>query len=119
MDKPAFWLTRDGAPLGQRALALRIRTHTNALLGVSVFPHAPRHGAATTLALERPELIDIATPLLQHRHAHSRQRYNMADSVAAGRDFGEALEGRCASTRDGRRLMRRLSRVARDAYREP
>lgn len=109
----AFWLTRDGAPLGQRALALRITARTKTLLGVSVFPHALRHGAATTLALERPELIDTATPLLQHRHSHSRQRYNMADSVAAGREFGEALEGRRASTRDGRGLMRRLSRVAR------
>ena len=104
----AFWLTRDGAPLGQRALAMRITNCTKTLLGVSVFPHALRHGAATTLAVERPELIDIATPLLQHSHHRSRQRYNMADSIAAGRNFGEALEDRRTSGRDGRRLMRRL-----------
>jgi integrase len=115
----AFWLGRDGAPLGQRALALRVTTHTKKLLGVPVFPHALRHGATTTLALERPELIDVATPLLQHRHAHSRQRYNMADSVAAGRDFGEVLEARRTRTQDGLGLMRRLSRVARDLHREP
>ena len=98
--------------MDKRALAMRITNRTKTLLGVSVFPHAPRHGAATTLAVERPELIEITTPLLQHRHAHSRQRYNMADSVAAGRDIGEALDVRRTSSRDGLRLMRKLSKTA-------
>ena len=115
----AFWLSRDGTPLGQRQLAMRIMNRTKTLLGVSVFPHALRHGAATTLAVERPELIDIVTPLLQHRHARSRQRYNMADSVAAGRDFGEALEARRINSQDGLRLMRRLSRAARTSVATP
>jgi integrase/recombinase XerD len=118
-DEPAFWLSRDGTPLSQRQLAMRITNRTKTLLGVSVFPHALRHGAATTLAIERPELIDIVTPLLQHRHTRSRQHYNVADGVAAGRDFGKTLEARRASNRDGRRLMRRLNRATRHSGPRP
>jgi hypothetical protein len=82
---------------------MRITIRTKALLGASVFPHALRHGAATTPAIERPELIEIVTPLLQRRHMCSRQRYNMADGVAAGGDFGEAIEARRIGSRDGPR----------------
>jgi integrase/recombinase XerD len=112
-EELCLWLSRDGTPLGQRQLAMRITGRTEALLGVSVFPHALRHGAATTLATERPDLVDIVTPLLQHRHGRSRQFYDLADGVAASRNFGQALEARRTSTRDGRRLMRRLGRGGR------
>lgn len=107
-----LWLSRDGSPLGQRQLAMRITSRTEALLGVSVFPHALRHGAATTLAAERPDLIDIVTPLLQHRHGRSREFYDLADGIAVSSNFGQALEARRTSTQDGRRLMRRLSRTS-------
>jgi hypothetical protein len=107
-----LWLSRDGAPLGQRSVALRITTRTEQALGIPVFPHALRHGAATTLAAERPDLIDIVTPLLQHRDVRSRTFYDLADGVAASGSFINALEARRTASLEGRRLIRRASWLA-------
>lgn len=106
----AVWLTMHGKPISQRAIYRVITKRTGAVFGESVFPHALRHGAATTLAIERPDLIEIVTPLLQHRHARSRQFYDLSDGIEASTKFGQSLEERRTASPEGRRLMKRLSR---------
>ena len=59
-----------------------------------MFPHAFRHSAATTLVLERPDLIKLVTPLLQHRDISSREVYVLADHVEAGQRYGEVIAAR-------------------------
>lgn len=109
----AVWLTRHGTPLSQGAIYHAIIKRTCKAFAESIFPHALRHGATTTLAVERPDLIDIATPLLQHRQSGSRQRYNLAASIEASSEYGDALDACRNSSSDGRKLMRRLSRGPR------
>jgi hypothetical protein len=105
----AVWLGRDGRKLGYSAIYPIIIKRTEAAFGKSIFPHAFRHSAATTLALDRPDLIRIATPLLQHGAEASRELYVLADKIAASRKFGDALQKRRASSPKGRRLMRGLA----------
>jgi integrase len=106
----ALWLSRDGKQLSSSAIYRAITKRTGAVFHDSVFPHALRHGAATTLAVERPDLIDIAKPLLQHRDERSREYYNLAGGIAASVRFGDALQERRTASPQGRRLMRRLAR---------
>ena len=92
-----LWLSKFGQQLCSRSIYGVIIKRTGAVFDESVFPHALRHGAATTLAVERPDLIDIVTPLLQHRHDRSREAYNLAGGIAASTRFGDALQERRAS----------------------
>lgn len=107
-EERAVWLTKGGARMSQGAIYSAITKRTGAVFGESVFPHALRHGAATTLAIERPDLIGIVTPLLQHRDAQSCQFYDLSDGIEASTNFIKSLEERRVSSPAGRRLMHRL-----------
>lgn len=92
--KSAVWLARDGGQLSRRGIYNVIRKRTKDEFSESVFPHAFRHSAATSLALARPDLIRLATPLLQHQAETSRELYVLADKITASRKFGDALNRR-------------------------
>lgn len=106
----AVWLGRDGQRLGYNAIYRMIIRRTEAAFGRSIFPHAFRHSAATTVALDRPDLIKLVTPLLQHSVEASRELYVLADKIDASRKFGDALNARRTASPQGRRLMRRLAK---------
>ncbi len=44
------------------------------------------------LALERPDLIKLATPLLQHQAETSRDLHVLADKIVVSRKFGDTPE---------------------------
>jgi integrase/recombinase XerD len=104
----AVWVARDGGQLSRGGICRAIKKRTKLEFGESVFPHAFRHSAATSLALDRPDLIRIATPLLQHQSPTSRELYVLADEFEASRKFGEALDLR----RFGRQHRRLRTRNA-------
>jgi integrase/recombinase XerD len=104
----AVWVAQDGGRLSHNGIYVAIKKRTKQEFGESVFPHAFRHSAATSLALERPDLIRLATPLLQHQSATSRELYVLADEFEASRKFGEALDLR----RFGRQHRRLRTRNA-------
>jgi len=97
--KSAVWLNKRGQPLRSRIIYDLIVARTGAAFDKSMFPHAFRHSAATTLILERPDLIKLITPLLQHRDISSREYYILSDRMEAGRRYGEALAERRARRR--------------------
>jgi integrase/recombinase XerD len=105
-----LWLSKFGCQLSSRSIYGVIIKRTGAVFDQSVFPHALRHGAATTLAVERPDLIDIIKPLLQHGDERSREHYNLAGGIAASTRFGDTLQERRTASPQGRRLMRRLAK---------
>jgi integrase/recombinase XerD len=111
----AVWVARDGGRLSHNGIYVAIKNRTKQEFGESVFPHAFRHSAATSLALDRPDLIRIATPLLQHQSPTSRELYVLADKVEASRKFGDTLQKRRAASPKGRHLMGRLARPANPA----
>lgn len=95
----AVWFNKHGDPFSSRGIYNLIVERTGAAFDESMFPHAFRHSAATTLVLERPDLIKLVTPLLQHRDSSSREIYVLADQVEAGQRFGEVIAARRARGR--------------------
>ena len=72
----------------QMALYDQIRQRTHEGLGKDVNPHLFRDAAATTLAIEDPLHVRLATPLLGHRHPGTTERhYQQAQALEAHREF--------------------------------
>jgi integrase len=113
-NEKTVWLSHKGTPLDADGIYRRIVKHTSEEFTQSVFPHALRHGAATTLATEAPDLIDISTIILQHGNARTREHYNLAGNIVASATFADHLDRRM-DTPEGRRLLKRISTAARRA----
>lgn len=104
----ALWINSQGRRFRAKSIYRMFVSRTQAAFGESVYPHAVRHSAATSLALERPDLIELITPLLQHRSRSSDTAYKLASSYDASTRFGENLNTMrfTAKTRNElRRLM--------------
>jgi integrase len=76
----------------QMALYDQIRQRTHEGLGKDVNPHLFRDAAATTMAVEDPQHVRLASPLLGHRDPSTTERfYQQAQSLEAHREFTEVL----------------------------
>jgi site-specific recombinase XerD len=84
----ALWVSSHGSPMTQMALYDQVRQRTREGLGKGVNPHLFRDAAATTLAVEDPQHVRLATPLLGHRHTGTTERhYQQAQAIEAHREF--------------------------------
>ena len=101
--KEPVWLNQRGTAMSGRSIYDTIIARTKAAFGTPVNPHTFRHSAATSLILERPDLIKLITPLLQHHTTSMRNTYILAERVDAGLRYGAML----AARRRGRRRSRR------------
>jgi integrase len=82
----SLWLSIDGSPMTRRAIYDRITRCTLKGLGRPVHPHLFRDCAATTIAIEDPGHVRIASRLLGHRMLSTTEKhYNQARSVEAAR----------------------------------
>lgn len=87
-----LWLNQCGSKLGRQFVYLRIIKLTKRLFGSPINPHLLRDCAATTLAIEAPEIIEIARPLLGHRRAETTEKYYIqADQLTASRKLNDIL----------------------------
>ncbi len=87
-----LWVSSHGSPMTQMALYDQIRQRASEGLGKAVNPHLFRDAAATTLAIEDPQHVRLATPLLGHRHPGTTERhYQQAQALEAHREFVKVL----------------------------
>ena len=88
----ALWVSSDGSPMTEMALYDRVRKHTADAFGVGINPHLFRDAAATTLAIEDPEHVRVAAPLLGHRtFATTEKYYQQAKAFEAHHAYVEVL----------------------------
>jgi len=88
----SLWLSRDGSPMTRRAIYDRITKCTLKGLGRAVHPHLFRDSAATSIALEDPHHVRIASQLLGHRTFSTTEKYyNQARSLEASRTMQNYL----------------------------
>jgi integrase/recombinase XerD len=81
-----LWLSANGSPMTRNRTYMRITARTRDGLGRSINPHLFRDCAATSIAIDDPDHIAIASRLLGHRAAVTTERYyNHARSVEASR----------------------------------
>lgn len=77
----------------QMALYGMVRSRTQTGLGTGCSPHGFRYAAATTLAIEDPDHVRLAAPLLGHRTTATTERfYQQAESLLAHRRFTKVIE---------------------------
>jgi site-specific recombinase XerD len=110
----ALWLSTDGSPMTRRGIYDRITRCTLKGLGKAINPHLFRDCAATTIALEDPLHVRIASRLLGHRtFSTTEKHYNQARNVEASRTMQNYLLSlRSGSARGARTTERRNVLVA-------
>jgi site-specific recombinase XerD len=82
----ALWLSRRGRAMSRNGIYDRMTKLTRKHLGRSVHPHSFRDCAATSLAIEDPAHVRIASSLLGHRRFATTERfYNQARNIEASR----------------------------------
>jgi site-specific recombinase XerC len=88
-----LWLAAEGTALSAKHLHVRVVRHTRAAFGKGLSPHRFRDALATTIAVQRPELIGIVTPLLGHSTVATAQKhYNRAGMTSAADAWHQVLE---------------------------
>jgi integrase/recombinase XerD len=91
----ALWVSSDGSPMTEIAIYDRICKHTKEAFGAAINPHLFRDAAATTLAIEDPEHVRVAAPLLGHRTFTTTEKYyQQAKSLEAHHAYVEVLFGK-------------------------
>jgi integrase len=81
-----------GRGLSDQQAYSKIIAHTRAAFGQPVNPHLFRDAATTTLALDRPEQVHLAAPLLGHRSfATTKRFYNLARVTEAAGAWHDVL----------------------------
>ena len=91
----ALWLSMYGPPMTDNGIYDCIVARTSEGLGQPINPHLFRDCAVTSLAIDDPAHIGIASRLLGHRTGSTAERYyNQACSVEASRLMQEFLLAR-------------------------
>lgn len=89
----ALWLNRSGAQLDKGALRSQIERRTESAFGHAIWPQLFRDCAATSIAIEDPENVGIATELLGHSdQAMTRRHYIQARTLEASRSYQSAID---------------------------
>jgi integrase len=89
---PALWVSTHGSPMGQPALYEAIVGRTGSAFGRPINPHLFRDCTATSIAIEDPAHVRIASQILGHRSSATTERYyNQAQAIDAARRYQHFL----------------------------
>ena len=87
-----LWVSAHGTAMGASGIAHQVAAHTRDAFGTALSPHLFRDSAATSIAIDAPEQIQLVRPLLGHAMlATSERHYNLATSLDAGRRYSETV----------------------------
>ncbi len=88
-----LWITINGDAMARNTVYGAIVKTTKQLLGVAINPHLFRDCAATTIAIQDPEHIGIASQILGHVDPATTDRhYIQANSLIAGRTLRRSID---------------------------
>lgn len=92
-NSPRLWLGLKGPLGGSCCTYQRITLLTNKFFGTPINPHLFRDCAASSMAMESPDLVQAATPLLGHGHRSTTEKYYIqADNLDASRRVNAILD---------------------------
>lgn len=114
----ALWVSERGTALDDSGIYKQVAKLTKAAFGQPVNLHRFRNSAASTIAVQRPDLIHLVTPLLGHHDPRSREFYIEADQLAAT-SRSHASEDRFLEAEDTRPTRSRNHRTCRPAPERP
>jgi integrase len=88
-----LWITRYGYPMKGKTIYGRITIVTERAFGMPINPHLFRDCAVTTVAVDDPEHIGIAAPLLGHTDPRTTDKhYIHANAIVAGRRLRQSVD---------------------------
>jgi hypothetical protein len=88
----ALWVSRHGSAMDRKTIYDCIKSRTRDGLGRAINPHLFRDCTTTTIAIEDPEHIGIASPLLGHlTPATTEKYYNQARGIEAVRRLQQVV----------------------------
>ena len=92
-DSDRLWITRYGKPMKGKTIYGRITKVTEQAFGVPINPHLFRDCAVTTVAIDDPEHIGIAAPILGHTDPRTTEKhYIQANAIVAGRRLRKSVD---------------------------
>ena len=92
-DTNRLWITKYGKPMKDKTIYDRITKTTKRAFGVAINPHLFRDCAVTTVAIEDPEHIGIAAPILGHTDPRTtEEHYIQANALVAGRKLRNSVD---------------------------
>ena len=92
-DSDHLWVSRHGKPMKDGGVYERITNATERAFGKPINPHLFRDCAVTTVAIEDPEHIGIAAPILGHTDPRTTEKhYIQANAIAAGRRLRQSVD---------------------------
>jgi integrase len=87
-----LWIDRFGAPMGEAALRTNIKTVTKRAFGTALWPHLFRDCLVTSVAIEHPEMVHIASVMLGHKSFKTMQdHYNQAKMFESAAKYSETM----------------------------
>ena len=88
----ALWVSTHGSPMCQRASMMPSSGRTETAFGRPINPHLFRDCVATSIAIDDPGHVRIASQLLGHRCTATTERYyNQAQAIDAARRYQRFL----------------------------
>ncbi|MBV9752438.1 MAG: hypothetical protein JO188_07965 [Hyphomicrobiales bacterium] len=88
----AFWVSGNGSRLCAGRIQTIVRRRTGDVGMLPISPHLFRSCAATAVAINRPELVDIIPGVLSHAtRKTSEESYNMAGMIEASRAHADLI----------------------------
>jgi integrase len=88
----ALWINRLGQMMGEGAIREQIKKRTKAAFGHVIWPHLFRDCAATSIAIEKPDIVAIAADILGHASfATTDKYYNQARAIEASRMYQRCI----------------------------
>jgi len=88
----ALWVSRDASAMAGNSIYSQVITRTRTHLGRRINPHLFRDCLATSIAIEDPLHVGIASLLLGHRRRSTTERhYNQARAIEACRQHQNSL----------------------------
>ncbi len=86
------WITQYGQPMRSKNMHAAITRTTERAFGTSINPHLFRDCAATFVALEDPDHVGIAAPILGHIDPRATEKhYIQANQIVAGRRIRQSV----------------------------
>ena len=87
-----LWVDRFGKPMREHTLRDLIERYTEARFGIAVWPHLFRDCLLTSVAIDRPDLMQISASLLGHTSIRTGEKhYNQAQMLDASRRYSLAI----------------------------
>lgn len=94
-ESDKLWISWQGDDLSECGIQENIKERTEAAFGHAINPHLFRDCAATSIAIQDPEHVQIIKSILGHSSLETGERYyNQARSLSAQRDHSRAVLSR-------------------------